>query len=186
MVPLVLAGLNVFAAYENVRFHQLEHSVAREWTKAFSINHAEVLAEDAIFEQCKWGTEVTQAARDCVLRVAPLLNDWQVARRGAQVLSFWLQGHPTDLQAREQALRLMDHAWSSWFRDYQPAYARARDAEDAAIQNSYLYALTRVFRYDPGVITYQLLANLDTAIVSPEEANRELKRREAHPGQRIF
>ena len=185
MVLTVWIGGN----YEISKIDDVQKDIEFQAKDVFSLNEEEAARENAELAKCHWVVSpVTQASRDCVVKLVPELKDWRAARFGASVLGRWLSEHPDDRETREVGLKLMDQTWASWYKDYQPVYEKLDNTIGEARETSWIYR----FKTDAGEgdeferTMYRMTANLDLGIASPEAAKRVDERIVAHPKSALF
>lgn len=174
--------------YEIAKVDDIQKDIEFQAKDVFSINEQEAARENAELAKCNWViSPVTQAARDCAVKLVPDLKDWRAARFGALILGGWLAEHPDDLETREVGLKLMDRSWASWYKDYQPAYEKLDNSIRQARDASWFYRFkTNASDDDFERSMYRMTANLDLDIASPEAARRLDARILAHPNSALF
>jgi hypothetical protein len=177
-VVLVWAG----SQYELATLRHLREGIDVQARATFSMNNQEVMLERKVLDKCPLDFRpVPKSTRDCFVGIVPQIRDWQVARVAELPIAMWLQEHPSDVEAQQAGVQLMDQAWASWYKDYQPAYAKL-DAMDADAYNSaWVYRLSHSYPSDFERVLYRLTEDMDTAIVSPAAKKRQLDRSAAHP-----
>ncbi|MBC8737414.1 hypothetical protein F6X40_11420 [Paraburkholderia sp. UCT31] len=148
---------------------------------AFNKNADLVAKERKLYAPCLDMNPETKAGRDCFVAVAPKLTDWQTTRAAALQLSRWISVHRDDAAARNSAIALMDRAWSSWYRDYQPEYAKL-DALNETTRNFVLVRLALPNSTAPKFenLLYRLTEATEVGVLSPEAAQRQFDRYREH------
>jgi hypothetical protein len=176
-VVLVWAG----SQYELAVLRHLQEGIDVQARATFSMNDKEVTLEREVLDKCPLEFRpVPKTTRDCFVGIVPQIRDWQVARVAGMPIAMWLQDHPSDVDAQQAGIKLMDQAWASWYKDYQPAYAKLDGMSAEAYDSAWVYRMSHGYRSDFEPTLYRLTEDLDTAIVSPEAKKRQLYRTAAH------